>query len=215
MSQLESLKPNLLYAGFSSSTSVGVASHALAKARKAIDEPRNAVIQSRVIPMLDEISNTPSHKALPEKLYDALASFKIRTAGVARYLDSAWRAKFFAGLDRLLDVEAWEIGDSPPTDDSFSTLLRALILLRPERPPGLGASHDGKLLAAWTVGRDRLTLECLKNDRVLWIVSCSADGEPERAAGEVHISRLSDVLAPYNPNQRWFQHAPQEARRQS
>jgi hypothetical protein len=145
-------------------------------------------------------------QSLEEELYDALASFKVRTALVAMHLDREWRARLFRQFDSLLAIEDWEQSDLPPSLDSYSTLLRMLTLFRPWRRPGLGATHDGHLIATWTVGEDRLTIECLPKDIVRWHLSVLIDGERERAAADTPLQRLSQVLQPYDPN-RWFRHA--------
>jgi hypothetical protein len=145
-------------------------------------------------------------KGLDEELYDALAAFKIRTAAVAMHLDRDWRAKLFGQLDSLLALSDWQVEDAAPTIESYSTFLRMLTLLRPQRRPGLGATFDGRLIATWTVGDDRLTIECLPKDVVRWQLSATIDGERERAAGETPLPRLAAVLRPYDPG-RWFQNA--------
>ena len=145
-------------------------------------------------------------KSNEEQLYDALASFKIRTATVAMHLDRDWRRKLFRQLDSLLDTESWEPGDLPPKFASFSTFLRLLTLLRPDRRPVLGATTDGSLIATWTAGSDRLTIECLPNDSVRWHLSVCIEGEVERAAAVTPLPRLSEVLGPYQP-ERWFNDA--------
>ena len=116
-------------------------------------------------------------KGLNEKLYDALAAFKIRTAFVAMHLDREWRAGLFRQLDSLMAAADWEATDPPPASASYSTFLRMLMLLRPKRRPGLGATNDGHLIAMWTSGDDRLTIECLPNDIARWHLSVVIDGE--------------------------------------
>ena len=145
-------------------------------------------------------------KSLDEELYDALAAFKIRTAAVAMHLDRDWRSKLFGQLDSLLALADWDAEDAPPKVDSYSTFLRMLTLLQPQRRPGLGATFDGRLIATWTVGDDRLTIECLPKDLVRWQLSATIDGERERAAAETPLLRLAAVLRPYDPG-RWFQNA--------
>jgi len=83
---------------------------------------------------------------------------------VAMYLPNEWRTHFFKQLDNLMDVENWEVDDPPITEASFSTFLRMLLELWPVTHPGLGVSIDGNVIAAWTTGRDRLTIECFPND---------------------------------------------------
>jgi hypothetical protein len=141
--------------------------------------------------------------SIEEELYDALAVFKTRTAAIAMYIDRDWRSRLFQQLDNLLAVEDWAKEDQAPTVDSFCTFLRLLTSLKPTRRPGLGATTDGHLIATWTRASDRLTIECLPNDLVRWHLSAMIAGEKESAAGLTPLTRLSEVLAPYNP-ERWF-----------
>jgi hypothetical protein len=143
-------------------------------------------------------------KSQEEKLYDALAAFKVRTANIAMHLDRERRSGLFRQLDSLLAVEDWETDDAPPSIGSFATFLRMLILVRPSRLPGLGATSDGNLIATWTVGNDRLTIECQPKDFVRWNLSATIDGERERSAAMTPLLRLREVLRPYGP-ERWFE----------
>lgn len=149
------------------------------------------------------LSRPSTAKSIEEQLYDALANFKIRAATIAMHLDRDSRTRLFRQLDNLLDSESWDREDLPPTLASFSTFLRLLILLRPVKRPGIGATHDGHLIAMWTSGTDRLTIECLAGDIVRWNLSVRIDEEVERAAGVTPLPRLSQVLQPYQPAQ-WF-----------
>lgn len=153
-----------------------------------------------------ERSNPVAAKSVEEQLYDALASFKIRTATVAMHLDRDWRARLFRQLDSLMDGNSWEADDLPPKLASFSTFLRLLTLLRPTKRPGLGATHDGNLIATWSSGPDRLTIECLPNDSARWHLSVLIEDEVERAAAITPLPRLTEVLKPYRPA-RWFEDA--------
>lgn len=145
------------------------------------------------------LTNVP----LKERLYEARAFCKIKMSAVAMHLDSEWRSRFFSQLDSLMDFENWEKDDLPITEASFTTLLRMILLIQPARRPGVGSTSEGNILAAWTVEKDRLTIECLPNDEVRWVLSRYSDGNRESAAGHVALSRLRAVLAPYNP-ERWF-----------
>jgi hypothetical protein len=149
------------------------------------------------------IAMPASASSLEEQLYNSRATCKIKTAAVAMHLDRDWRTRFFAQIDSLLSADEWDKADAPIGEASFMTLLRMLLLIRAKRRPGLGASSDGHLIAMWTVGNDRLTIECLPADQVRWIVVCDVDGERESAAGQTTLMRLLDVLQPYTPK-RWL-----------
>jgi hypothetical protein len=139
---------------------------------------------------------TRTGTGLKEQLYDARAAFKVQTAQIAMHLDMCVRSKLFRQLDSLLDYENWEPEDAPPTLASYLTFLRMLLDLKPTARPALGATSDERLVAAWTEGDDRLTIECLPNDEVRWVLSRNIDGDRESAAGITKASRLKHVLAP-------------------
>ncbi len=149
------------------------------------------------------LAQHPPESLLEERLYDARAACKIKTAAVAMHIDHDWRIRFFRQLDNLMDIDNWEKDDLPVKDASFATLLRMLLFIKPKRRPGLGITNDGNILAAWTVGKDRLTIEYRAADQVRWVVVIYDGEERESAAGEAYLPRLMDVLAPYKP-QRWF-----------
>lgn len=146
---------------------------------------------------------TSDEQSLQERLFDATASVKILTSQVAMHLDREWRNKLFAQLDSLHDLEEWDPDDEPIQAASFTTFLKAIVQINPQRRPGLGLSHNGYLVASWTVGNDRLTIEFLQNDRVRWVLARHTGDDVERFAGQTSVSRLIDGLAPYSPNY-WF-----------
>jgi hypothetical protein len=175
------------------SVGVSAASKLIEQRLRDLTQPTPTFSGNRPIPAKD----------LDEQLYDALAAFKIHTASVAMHLDHEWRNRLFGQLDNLLGAEDWQPDDLPPSLASFSTFLRMLVLLRPARRPGVGATSDGMLIAAWTEGEDRLTVECLPQDIARWNLAVTIEGERERAAAITPIGRLNEVLRPYGP-QRWF-----------
>jgi hypothetical protein len=150
----------------------------------------------------------PDEQPLETRLFNALAAVKILTAQVAMHLDGEWRRKLFGQLDSLHDPEEWESSDEPVSQSSFATFLKAILSIRPERRPGLGLSHSGNLIAAWTTRRDRLTIEFLPNDRVRWVLARYRDTEeePARYAGHTHVSELVEGLSPHHP-EHWFSDA--------
>jgi hypothetical protein len=143
-------------------------------------------------------------RSTEERLFDSLSRVKVLTAQVAMHLQREWRDRLFRQLDNLLKPEDWHEADEPIQEESFSTFLRTIIHLHPGRRPGLGLSDRGYLIAAWTAGADKLTLEFLPRDGIRWILTCNVDGEKERAAGETFVARLPQVLASYHPS-RWFE----------
>jgi hypothetical protein len=151
---------------------------------------------------------TPLHPSevglsLEAKLFNSRAACKIKTSEFAMHLEPGRRERFFAQVDSLLDADEWDENDQPISAASFATLLRLLLLIRPKRWPGLGASMDGHVIAAWTTGENRLTVECFPEDRLRWVLVRYRDGERESTAGDTSVLRLPAILQPYEP-QIWF-----------
>jgi hypothetical protein len=146
-----------------------------------------------------------SHDTMDYRLYAARADFKILASQVAMHLPDQWREKLFKQIDSTLDSEQWEAEDCPPTVFSARTFLRLILALKTTVRPGLGATHDGNLVAAWTNGKNRLTVECLGGDRIRWsVVREIAEGEEvDRGVGATVIGRFIALLAPYGP-ETWF-----------
>jgi hypothetical protein len=155
-------------------------------------------------------------KDLAERLFDALASAKQLTASVAMYLDPARRDRLLRHLDSLHDLAEWEEDNEPLQQSSFATFLKAMLAVNPERQPGLGLSHAGHLIGAWTTDRDRLTIEFLPNDWVKWVLARynKEDEEPRRFAGQTPVSELTEGLTPYQP-EYWFSHEQGRQRQES
>ena len=142
-------------------------------------------------------------RSLEEKLFDATAGVKVMTSQVAMYLDSQWRSKLFKQIDLLHDVDEWEHGDEPLQRESFATFLKAICELKPQKRPGLGLTSSGQLIAAWTAGSSRLTIEFLGNSRVNWVISRMIDDEIEHYVGDTTVSRLAAGLGPHH-TEEWF-----------
>jgi|SRR5215467_8034176 len=154
---------------------------------------------------------SPNQTPLAQRLFDARAAFKMKTATLAAaHLNNAERIRLFKQIDSLLDNESWDSDDVVTTEASFTTLLRMVLFLGGRRP-GLGVTSTGNFIATWTEGDDRLTIECKPDDRVRWVLVQNLDGQPESAAGETTAKRLPEVLSPYDPPKRWFPHAADQA----
>jgi len=142
--------------------------------------------------------------SVDEYLFDASAKVKILTSQVAMYLSSELRGKIFNQIDILHSAEDWDDEeDQVINQGSFKSFLSGLLLIDPEVGPGIGISYEGNLIAAWTSGKDRLTIEFLPNKHAKWVINQVIDGEEERAAGYINVARICDCLAPYQ-TEVWF-----------
>ena len=138
-----------------------------------------------------------------EVLFDSLIALKMITSEVSMHLDRDWRSGLFRQLDDLLNPDEWELGDEMPSVASFRTFLRMIIHNKPSRRPGLGATVDGNIVAAWTMERDRLTVECLPTDRLRWSLVRYVGDERISSANSCPAAMLRDLLSPHEPR-RWF-----------
>ena len=164
-------------------------------------ESRIQQLRSPVAPSM--LGSQVHERSLEEKLFDATSGVKVMTSQVAMYLDSQWRSKLFNQIDLLHDVDEWEQGDEPLQRESFATFLKAICDLKPKKRPGLGLTSSGQLIAAWTAGSSRLTIEFLGNNRVKWVISRMIDDEIEHYVGDTTVNRLAAGLEPHH-TEEWF-----------
>jgi hypothetical protein len=165
-----------------------------------------AVSYNRPADIVSRDLSQKRERSLAEKLFDTRADCKIATRRFAMHFEPDWHSRFFTQLDLLFSVEEWDEDDEPVTKDSFATLVRLLLTLRDKRRPGLAIANGGNIVATWSVNsQDRLTVECLPQDRVRWIVTVPLDEGHETAVGETSLERLLLVIQAYRP-QHWFGH---------
>lgn len=146
-------------------------------------------------------------KSISERMFDARAALKLKTATLAAaHFTSDDRDLLFKHLDSLLDPESWDDSDVIASEASFTTLLR-LVLYLGGRRPALGLTDTGHFIATWTEDHDRLTVECQPEDHVRYVLVHYLEDQRESTAGETTVVRLPEVLSPYDPMKRWFPNA--------
>ena len=138
-----------------------------------------------------------------ERIFDQLVALKLTSADFTRHLDETWRAGLFSRLDHLLDANEWDFSDEMPSVASFKTFLRAVVHNKVKRPPSLGCTRDGRIIASWRCGEDRLVLECMPGDQVRWVATRHIEGDRVSAAGTSPTKFIHNALKPYSP-EVWF-----------
>ncbi len=138
-----------------------------------------------------------------EALFDRLVALKVAMADFAAHMEAGWRADHFKRLEGLLDPDEWVFRDKMPSVASFKTLMRMIIHNRVIRQPSLGATSDGKFIASWRSGDDRLVIENFASDEVRWVLSRHVNGKRVSAAGTSPVDFLRTALLPYEP-EAWF-----------
>lgn len=189
-------------ASYSTFGQLGIANEALYSRDTNTIANRVTALRNPISPA--SIALTHNNKSINEQLFDATSGVKILTSQVAMHLDSTFREKLFAQIDYLHDHDDWDPEDKPVQNASFTTFLRTILYIKPKRYPGLGLSYTGNVIAAWTTGKDRLTIEFLPDDQVKWVLSKHySNGEVERSASQSSVLRILECLAPYNP-ENWL-----------
>jgi hypothetical protein len=149
-------------------------------------------------PSMQAFVKPSSEKPLAAQLFDKFVELSIESSRVSMHLDRKWRDGLFKQLAIILSEDEWDRDDKLPDRGSFLTFLRATIFWRFSEPPGLGMSAMGNVVLAWTRDDRRLTVECLPRDEVKWVLSRTFEEERETAGGRTTLTRLRDVVSPYN-----------------
>lgn len=170
------------------------------------DDARGAAAggwRSAPLGQLSIASADVDQESLELRLNNRKVALKRQVADFAMHLDAVWRVKLFEQLDDLLDFEQWNEEDELPNIESFRTFMRVVLHCHPDIRPGLGLTSDGHMIAAWTTGRDRLTVECHPEDHIRW-VAVKYDGDDRISTATISVARhLPRYLRPYEPS-RWF-----------
>ena len=130
------------------------------------------------------------------------ASEVIATAQGAKALLSSYYMHMpddiFFGLlkqtSALLDLANWDDEDALASLDSYRTMLRAIVQLRPLERPNLGLGDGGQLLAAWRDGSNQAVIEFLENDRMRWSISVLQNDASNVATGLTNVRSLRDIF---------------------
>lgn len=140
---------------------------------------------------------------LEEQLHEARRQAKTEILKLAPRISDEWLRNLRWQLDEILNPEAWDDDDKVLSVDSWQSFLRGLFIIRPRRLPGIGLSRDGNIVASWSRTTEHLDIEFKPHDQARWVLAAEIDGQVERASGRTSAFRLTEVLAPYQP-ERWF-----------
>lgn len=116
---------------------------------------------------------------------------------------------FANGLNRqfanLLDDDAWEEEDELIGRKAINAFTQLLVGTQTRKRPGIGTNGRGSITASWSVGKNRLVVECLPSEQISMVLSREKNGgKIERAAfATVDPKTVSEKLAPFNPGV-WF-----------
>lgn len=188
----------------------GASSYSSSMKKALIGADASSIRPSNLVADHGTLKSLPS---LPQRLLATKNAFKSEARAFIMHFDPAWHTRLSRQLDGLLDVEEWDPSDEVITGESFETFLRVLIKLRGKRHPGIGVGASGHILAYWAAqGESRLTIECMNQDRIRWVISRRCAEGLETAAGTTTLSRLLDVIAPYSPA-GWFENDSEKSSR--
>ena len=137
-----------------------------------------------------EAATLPPPPSLEVQLFDNSAQLKIFFSQIAMHLTNEWRIAIFEQLDFLLKIEDWQEDSALIEVSTFLTFLRFLIFAAPYRVPSLGISPNGKVLAAWLNGDERITVQFLPDDRAIATLLRSGTRGNETVAWRGHVVDL-------------------------
>ena len=140
------------------------------------------------------------------KLAGRLSGLQTQLAAVSMYIDNNWRSGLAKQINFLLRRDEWPVDTQLPSGESFSTLLRLVVFLRPLERPSLGVADDGNLTANWVGEGHRLFIEFLPADQLRRSASQFIDGQVEATAGATSTDRLPVNLNVFH-RARWFANA--------
>jgi len=118
-------------------------------------------------------------------------------------------AGFARGLNRqfanMMDEDAWQEEDELIGSQALNAFTQLLVGTKTRKRPGIGTNGRGSITASWSVGRNRLVVECLPSEQISMVLCRETDnGEIERAAyGPINPRRALEILTPFNPGV-WF-----------
>ncbi len=169
------------------------------------DRSANNIVSAWIVdnPVRTSQSVIVRERSPAEELFDATAEAKIWASKVAMHLPKEVRDRIFRQIDLLHDPVEWMEGDAPLKLNSFKSLVRSLIFFDMKDRPSLALLPNGRVMALWTHGESRLTVDFMNDDMVRWAVATTDHDVTERATGLTHLTRLQAVLAPYDAG-RWF-----------
>lgn len=140
-----------------------------------------------------QLQAIPDGSLLSQKRLDLKKSL----ASISWHLSFDVRTLILKRLDQILEEDEWHTDDQLPDLASWNTFLRMTVYSRPKKVPGI-TFHNGSTIAYWDYKDIRVTIECMKDDRIKWTASKLVEGEREISAGEALVKRLAQVLSAYN-----------------
>jgi hypothetical protein len=126
-----------------------------------------------------------------------LSRVKKRTWHLSMHFPSGEAARLIAELDRILDQDMWEDDFPIPIEDSFKSLIRAIVFVRGFDWVALGISESGEFMSAFDFGSGLFTATFSPRDVVLWTYSIETEGQSETATGRTDVKGLEKIFTRY------------------
>lgn len=137
----------------------------------------------------------PDTNRLEAELINARMMAMTIMSRFSMHLSAHWRAKIFSRLDELLDPKEWGDDDGFLDALSLRTFLRFLLHSKAKTLPSLGLSNKGNIIAAWRSDSRRATIEFLRNDRCLIVLSVIEGDDPTILSFSGLVSEAPSLVA--------------------
>ncbi len=120
-------------------------------------------------------------------IFNTLVELKVGVAQYAMHLSPDVRAKLFADLDEIINIEDWYEEDALPKYLSFRDFLKWTIYSKRFNWTSIGISDEGNILVAWKSAKALLTARYDGEGRVWWTATINSEGEKNLAAGDCSL----------------------------
>jgi hypothetical protein len=130
------------------------------------------------------LQSVPRQAGFDEKIFDVLVSLKVATSQYAMHLSNSERARLFARLDELINVDDWHEEDTLPSVPSFLNFLKWIIFSKNFEWSSIGVASDGNILVAWTRSGLVLTANFFPQNSVTWTAAVESSTTTRKTSPE-------------------------------
>jgi hypothetical protein len=129
------------------------------------------------------IRSIPRQASFEERIFDSLVTLKVAVSRYAMHLPAEERARLFARLDQIINVEDWHEEDTPPLVSSFVNFLKWIIFSKNFGWSSIGVSDEGNILVAWTSQNLALTANFFSENKVTWTATVESENGVAHSVG--------------------------------
>jgi hypothetical protein len=155
------------------------------------DRPSESAVQVSARNPHSVTRSVPQQISFDERVFDSLVSLKVAASQYAMHLSSEERARLFARLDDVINIDDWHEEDTLPIPASFVNFLKWMIYSEHFGWSSIGVSDDGNILVAWTIPSLTLTANFFQQNKVSWTASVQSESGRAHSVGTGTLQHFS------------------------